>query len=68
MDYLKRDYYANMHKQEQAELQKKRKVVQEIILEKKKHVTFEQMVRYLLKMNLDRPIQNKQMYMPLTFQ
>ena len=56
-DYMKREYYVSMvEKEERQELEKARKVVQSIIEEKKRHVTAEQVARYMFRVNLDRKI------------
>ena len=41
MDYLKRDYYTQTLAKENQALDERRKVVQAIIKEKKRHVSFE---------------------------
>ena len=70
MDYMKREYYVRQidnGEKDRKELEERRKVVQRIMNEKKKHVTFEQVFRYLFKLNLDRPIHKDKMFLPIVF-
>ena len=67
LDYFKREYYVKQFKKDRDELLKHRRIVQEIINEKKKFVTFEQVMRYLFKLNFDRPVKNQRDLLPITF-
>ena len=67
-DYLKREFFVQQVAQkDRTELAERRNVVQKIINEKKQHVSFEQVMRYLFKLNLDRPIKNQRDFLPITF-
>ena len=67
-DYMKREYYvALVEEKDRKELKERREIIQQIIREKKRHVTFEQTMRYLFKLNLDRPVSMKKEFLPLTF-
>ena len=67
MDYLKREFFTSSFTKDKVELNKRKKVVQKIINEKKSHVTFEQVCRYLFKLNLDKPIHNQRDFVPYIF-
>ena len=68
LDYVKREYYVSMvEEKDRKELNERRQLIQQIIAEKKRHVTFEQAMRYLFKLNLDRPVPVKKEFLPLTF-
>ena len=57
LDFLKREYFVRqVAAKERAQLQESRTVVQKIMEEKKRHVTFEQVLRYVFKLNLDKPM------------
>ena len=59
MDYAKREWYVRMiPEKDRKELAERRVLVQQIINEKKKHVSFEQVLRYAIKLNLDKPLDN----------
>ena len=69
LDYLKREFYVQQVAQkDRKELAERTNVVQKIINEKKQHVTFEQVMRYLLRLNLDRLIENQKQFLPLIFE
>ena len=69
-DYLKREYYVSkVEEKDRKELQERRQVIQRIINEKRQFVTFEHVMRYLFRLNLDKPISREQQkqFLPLTF-
>mmetsp|Transcript_17008 Transcript_17008/g.28742 ORF Transcript_17008/g.28742 Transcript_17008/m.28742 type:complete len:135 (-) Transcript_17008:20-424(-) len=71
VDFVKREAYVSQvaHK-ERERVAESRLAVRKIMEEKKRNVTFEQVVRYVLRLNLDKPIdQAKQReLLPLIFQ
>jgi len=56
MDYVKREYYVGSFVEEKKKLTQVRKTVHAIVEEKKRHVKFEQVFRFLFQVNFDRPI------------
>ena len=66
MDYIKREYYVGSFVEEKKKLTQVRKIVHSIVEEKKRHVSFEQVFRFLFQVNFDRPIDQRRL-LPLTF-
>ena len=70
LDFAKREYFVRQTPpKERKELEECRVVVKNIMAEKKRTVTFEQVMRHVLGLNLDRAIpREKQMdLMPMVF-
>jgi hypothetical protein len=66
LDYAKREYYVGSFQEDKKKLTLTRKTVDQIVQEKKKHVTFEQVIRFMFSLNFDRPIDERHM-LPTTF-
>jgi hypothetical protein len=61
MDYVKREYYVGSFQEDKKKLTQTRKVVAAIVEEKKKHVSFEQVFRFIFQVNFDRPIDERKL-------
>jgi Fe2+ or Zn2+ uptake regulation protein len=56
---IEREYYVSSFQEDRKKLTQFRKTVFSIVQEKKSHVTFEQVFRYIFKVNLDKPIDER---------
>ena len=63
---IEREYYIGSFKEEKKKLTETRKTVYHIVEEKKKHVSFEQVFRFMFKVNFDKYIDEKP-YLPYSF-
>lgn len=59
MDYIKREYYVGSFVEEKKKLSSVRKTVHQIVEEKKKHVSFEQVFRFVFQVSFDKPIDER---------
>ena len=59
-DYIKREWYVSSFKNERAELKKSKKVLDQIMAEKKAQVSFEQVLVHVCNLKLDKPLENQQ--------
>ena len=66
MDYVKREFYVGSFVEEKRKLIQVRKTVHQIVEEKKKHVSFEQVFRFVFQVNFDKPI-NERPLLPTNF-
>mmetsp|Transcript_32296 Transcript_32296/g.49447 ORF Transcript_32296/g.49447 Transcript_32296/m.49447 type:complete len:99 (+) Transcript_32296:109-405(+) len=68
LDYAKREYFVRQSKeQDRKDLADRRKVVNSIMAEKKNLVSFEQVMRFVFKLNLDKKIEGQRKMLPMTF-
>ena len=61
LDYMKRDYYVKMFGKEYKELCDNQKVVQQIIKEKTSYVTFEQVLRFVMHLSMDKQFDQRKL-------
>ena len=65
LDYIKRDFYIKSFAKEYAELSALQRSVKNIVDEKKNYVTFEQVMRYCFRLNLDK-VTNQRSLLPIS--
>ena len=67
LDYVKREYYVGSFQEDKKKLTQVRKTVHAIVQEKKRHVTLEQVVRFVAGVNLDKALQQERIMLPAQF-
>ena len=61
VDYYKRDYYVKQFPKEYKDMKKSQKIVMQIIDEKKRYVTLEQVLRFVTHLNMDQLYDQKKL-------
>lgn len=63
---IEREYYVGSFQEDKKRLTQVRKTVANIVDEKKKHVSFEQVLRFVFKIKLDRSVEERRI-LPVSF-
>ena len=64
LDYFKREYYVSSFREEQKQFHQSQSVVNQILSEKASTLSFEHVLRFVLNLSLDKPIEDPKRLLP----